>query len=106
MSDYNEHLISMAGGDGDELGDIQARLTADRDDSDGDWSDQCIRDREHLLALVREQAAKLEAVRNLHEPVMEDGEPVGCSMCDWEHPSYDFNKPWPCPTLAALEPTK
>jgi hypothetical protein len=29
MSDYNEHLISMAGGDGDVLGQIQAPLPDD-----------------------------------------------------------------------------
>jgi hypothetical protein len=34
MSDYNEHLISMAGGDGDVLGEIEARAQAA---TEGPW---------------------------------------------------------------------
>ena len=42
----------------------------------------------------------VEAVLELHVPVMEDGEPVGCSCCDWES---EGNWGWPCATLAAIE---
>ena len=64
MSEYSEHLISMAGGDGD-IADIESRLNSDRDDFGGGWSDHTIQDRAYLLALVREQAAKLKRVEAL-----------------------------------------
>lgn len=66
MSSYDEHLISMAGGDGDELDAIQLR--ADR--AAVGWrgtesADQVIADRFDLLALVRTQQATLAAVLEL-----------------------------------------
>ncbi|QCB97147.1 hypothetical protein E5206_09550 [Arthrobacter sp. PAMC25564] len=56
-----------------------------------------------LLAMVRDQQAALERVRELHVPVMEDGSPVGCALCDWEH---DDGMTWPCGTLAAITATE
>jgi len=67
MSDYNERLISMAGGDGeaDVLGEIEAR-----DKAVGPLSKQphlsesqeALLDRRALLAMVREQRAVIERV--------------------------------------------
>jgi hypothetical protein len=54
MSDYNEHLISMAGGDGDHLEAIEARVNSD---------EESFADRDALLAMVREQRAAIERVR-------------------------------------------
>jgi hypothetical protein len=68
MSDYTEHLISMAGGDGDtadQLAEIEARLTGDKDDFGNGYADQTIRDREHLLAIIRTQQAQIERVLDL-----------------------------------------
>lgn len=168
MSDYSEHLISMAGGDGDQLADIERRANAategpwrlydgkrsNRDaavetswshDEDGadtelitDWckpADAAFiaharADVPALLAIVREYAAKLAAVRAIHEPcqmfeyddvngvfVLDAGEKVvmsticrGCTpdevIEDAEDWSYDDSRAvtWPCETLAALEP--
>ena len=96
---YDEHLISMAGGDGDS----RARLAAIQKSNDmwmkSPHTNRNDRNTAFLLAMVREQRAVIERVRKLHVPVMEDGNPVGCSMCDWEHPE---GAPWPCGTLAAL----
>lgn len=27
---------------------------------------------------------QLEAIQELHKPIYEDGDPVGCLRCDWE----------------------
>jgi len=64
MSDYNEHLISMAGGDGDQLAEIEARqLDCQTYNFGMRKADQLAHDDvPYLLALAREQAAKLEAV--------------------------------------------
>jgi hypothetical protein len=59
MSDYNEHLISMAGGGGDVLGDIEARIASDRDDFADGYSDQSIRDRAALVAMVKAHEARI-----------------------------------------------
>jgi hypothetical protein len=45
------------------LAAIEKRLAADENEYDGGVVDQSVRDRRYLLALVREQAAKLEKVR-------------------------------------------
>jgi len=71
---YDEHLISMAGGDGDAgvLGEIEAR-----DKAVGPLSKQphlsesyeALLDRRALIAMVREQRAVLELVEALaHAP--------------------------------------
>ena len=77
MSDYNEHLISMAGGDGGQLDQIQRRAdviqrcmdAAPNDSYDmsdiGGALDAAANDVPYLLALVREQAAKLKRVEAL-----------------------------------------
>lgn len=49
----------------------------------------------------RELQARINQALALHIPVTEDGEPVGCSMCDWDIPGGDT---WPCGTITALEP--
>jgi len=55
----------------------------------------------YLLTLARKQADALEAVRGLHQPVMEYEQPVGCSECDWD--AIYPRQQWPCPTLSALK---
>ena len=42
----------------------------------------------------------LEAILQLHVPVLEDGEPVGCECCDWD---YVGNESWPCATYRETE---
>ena len=42
--------------------------------------------------------AAARAIIGLHAPVIEDGTPVGCSMCDWDVDGGD----WPCKTVAAI----
>ena len=49
----------------------------------------------------REQHARINRALALHVPVMEGDEPVGCALCDWEHPE---GASWPCGTIIALEP--
>jgi hypothetical protein len=67
MSDYNEHLISMAGGDGDVLGEIEARRADCQTYNFGMRNADKLakEDVPYLLALVREQAAKLDALEEL-----------------------------------------
>jgi len=67
---YDEHLISMAGGDGETgLDAIEARLAHDRIDFSAPGfigeSGQCMTDRETLLAMVREQRDQLDKVLEL-----------------------------------------
>jgi len=69
---YDEHLTSMAGGDGetvDHLAAIEARLAHDRIDFSAPGfigeSDQCMTDRETLLSLVREQRDQIDRVLEL-----------------------------------------
>ncbi|WP_066303279.1 hypothetical protein [Arthrobacter luteolus] len=52
----------------------------------------------HSLADVPKLLAALEAVEALHVPVLEDGKPVGCRVCDWGEDDY-----YPCQTLTAIE---
>ena len=47
------------------LTEIENRLTADRDDFASGYSDQSIRDRTHLLGLVKAQQDKLDRVLEL-----------------------------------------
>jgi hypothetical protein len=80
------------------LSDIEKRLTADENEDDGGVVDQSVRDRRHLLALVREQQSRLNAVAALHVrevlAVHEGyGEEAWCPACG-EH--------WPCETIAAI----
>ena len=79
---YDEHLISMAGGDGElDLAAIEARAASDRAHFANGNAFQLAdsKDREYLLALVREQQAKLDRVekvakRELHDlPVWYSG---------------------------------
>jgi len=65
MSDHSEHLISMAGGEGepDKLAAIEARAEAYA--NHGTPGLAAPADRAYLLARVREQAAKLDALREL-----------------------------------------
>ena len=62
MSDYTEHLISMAGGDGeaDVLGEIEARIPQIPESE----MSRAERDRAALLAMVREQQAALSLIAN------------------------------------------
>jgi len=63
MSDYTEHLISMAGGDGDvlDLDAIQARAEINKYLGKTASQDEA-KDTLALLAMVREQRAVLERV--------------------------------------------
>lgn len=70
MSDYSEHLISMAGGDGDPLDHIQRRV----DKLAFSALSPAERDRRFLLATVRDQAAKLGRVAVLAEEWRYKGE--------------------------------
>ncbi len=63
MSDYNEHLITQAGGDGDRLAAIEARIPQIPESEMSNTE----KDRAYLLAMVREQAAKLEAAHDIAE---------------------------------------
>jgi hypothetical protein len=47
------------------LTEIENRLTADRDDFADGYSDQSIRDRAHLLGLVKQQRDQLDRVLEL-----------------------------------------
>ena len=47
------------------LTEIEHRLTADRDDFADGYSDQSIRDRAHLLGLVKQQQDQLDRVLEL-----------------------------------------
>ena len=60
---YDEHLISMAGGDGDVLAGIEARIPQIPESA----MSRAERDRATLLAMVREQAARLDAVEAVTE---------------------------------------
>jgi len=78
MSGYSEHLISMAGGDGeaDVLGEIEARTTPKQ----GGWESVQDRDIRTLLAMVREQRAVIGRVRELCDSIprglaLDGGEP-------------------------------
>ena len=67
MSDYTEHLISMAGGDGDDLDAIQARDTASGmicEQPCGCDEDAAMQDRRALLALVRDQQAQIATAKS------------------------------------------
>jgi len=80
------------------LSAIETRLTADENEYDGGVVDQSVRDRRYLLALVREQQSRLDAVAALHVrevlAVHEGyGEEAWCPVCG-EH--------WPCETIAAI----
>lgn len=64
MSSYDEHLISMAGGDGDPLDQIRRRA----DDPFGTMKlgiGQVDADRDALLVIVRRQAATIANVLTL-----------------------------------------
>jgi hypothetical protein len=63
MSDYNEHLISMAGGDGDVVAEIAARIPQIHESE----MSRAEKDRAALLAMVREQRAVIERVEVLVE---------------------------------------
>jgi len=47
------------------LAEIENRLTADQDDFAAGYSDQSIRDRTHLLTLVKQQQDQLDRVLEL-----------------------------------------
>jgi hypothetical protein len=147
MSDYTEHLISMAGGDGDQLAAIEAPIPDDAVEAaaqtlwiveHGPWisgggiaaggtpwgtSREAIHRSRYrvraraaleaatlpLLAMVREQRAAIERVRELHKPrqfnAITDGVYFGQTefnhnICDNDH-EY-----WPCPTIAAITATE
>ena len=47
------------------ISEIENRVVADRDDFAEGYTDQNIRDREHLIAVVKAQAAQIDAIRDL-----------------------------------------
>jgi hypothetical protein len=106
MSDYTEHLISMAGGDGDQLAAIDARALVAMDYPGAVTIEQSQADVPALLAMVREQRAAIERVEALHQ--QRGGSYKTCSHC--VRPSGYPNRSeqpvaWPCPTIAALTTT-
>jgi hypothetical protein len=65
MSDYTEHLISMAGGDGDQLAAIEAIIqpyASTVEERRGVHPDSVFTAAVDLLAMVREQRAALDRV--------------------------------------------
>jgi hypothetical protein len=66
MSDYTEHLISMAGGDGDQLAEIEARRADCQTYNFGMRNADKLahEDVPYLLAMVREQRAALDLIAN------------------------------------------
>jgi hypothetical protein len=64
-----------------------------------DVTDYAQEDIRYLLAELRKAHEALTRVEALHVPVIEDGDPVGCALCDWAHPDGDN---WPCNTRAAV----
>jgi hypothetical protein len=108
MSDYTEHLISMAGGDGDRLAEIEARRADCQTYNFGMRNADKLahEDVPYLLAMVREQRAAIERVEALHQ--QRGGSYKTCSHC--VRPSGYPNRSeqpvaWPCPTIAALTTT-
>lgn len=105
MSDYSEHLISMAGGDGD----VTERLAAIRKSNDT-WLQSSVTDRndrntKFLLDLIEEQQARIERVEkvalSLHDPrVIQHSFHIGS---DPEHDAYKAHVAKLIRT--ALEPT-
>lgn len=69
MSDYSEHLISMAGGGGDPLDAIQRRITDCKTYNFGMRNADKLahEDAAYLLAIVREQRVKLDALAAIAE---------------------------------------
>jgi hypothetical protein len=134
MSDYTETLISAAGGDGDQLADIEARRADCQTYNFGMRNADKLahEDVPYLLVMVREQQAALERAKAIHEPcqmfeyddvngvfVLEAEEKVvmsticrGCTpdevIEDAEDWSFDESRAvnWPCPTIAALTATE
>lgn len=114
MSDYTEHLISMAGGDGEpDLDAIQARWDLAQRTLANDPNivsimqlhrlSESADDVPALIALVRSQYAQIERVRELHTPFTHHflTPPAGSlEVCHSCHESY------PCPTIAALTATE
>ena len=93
-----ESATPAAGTQSATLADIEARLTADENEYSGGFVDQSVRDRRYLLAFVREQQARLDAVAALHFrevlAVHEGyGEEAWCPVC---------SERWPCETIAAI----
>lgn len=80
MSSYDEHLISMAGGDGDQLAEIEARRADCQTYNFGMRNADLLakEDVPYLLALVREQAAKLDLLTLALE---EADENCCCGVC-------------------------
>ena len=58
----------------DELAAIEARLTEDENEYAGGVVDQSVRDRRYLLALVRDQQARLDELLARPEPHVPSGE--------------------------------
>ena len=130
---YDEHLISMAGGDG-EPDAITARAEraagalyalSSEADSGTPFAERhfiarnrylgmadaalAAADVPALLALVREQHAKLDRVEAVHKrrqfnPVA-DGVHFGQTEFDHNICDYDHER-WPCPTIAAITATE
>lgn len=73
----------------DQLAEIEARLTADEAEYTSGDGDQTIRDRRALLALVREERARIDRVRDLAN---------SAGRCGWRISADDIRK-----TLAATE---
>jgi hypothetical protein len=85
MSDYTEHLISMAGGDGDQLAAIEAIIqpyASTVEERRGVHPDSVFTAAVDLLAMVREQRAKLEALEA--EPAILAAAKAIHAQSDWE----------------------
>jgi len=94
---YDEHLISMAGGDGDVLDQIAARIPRIPESE----MSRAERDRATLIARVREQRAVIERVKALHVED-EQGKCAECTVAPFSMHSVKY----PCPTITALTATE
>ena len=62
----------------DELAAIEARLTEDENEYAGRVVDQNVRDRRYLLALVRDQQARLDELTARLEPQVTASDALDC----------------------------
>ena len=97
---YDEHLISMAGGDG-EL-DLALIEKFEDQAENGAMRPEDRRDLQALLALVREQQAKLDRVRELHILHEDSGKCAECTVSPYSMHSVK----WSCPTIVAIAATE
>lgn len=110
---YDEHLISMAGGDGEPLDQIQRRINDCQSYKFGMRNADKLahEDAPYLLALVRELEARLGRVEAVHKPKSWTKYGIPC-FDEFDSPTARINgctcgnEHYPCPTIAALTATE